>query len=139
MILDLIREHKDKIKSLPASVIQLEKRKIEFGDELDSETGYEYLISFADKSAYLVGETTVVEDREDYAQADSWQESHCIDYHQERRTVPCLEVLEKLEMVVCGFCSICKKEFETGKGYGECCSYDCWNTEILTVSTNNIL
>lgn len=100
MILDLIREHKDKIKNLPATTIQIEKRNIEWGDEWDSETGYEYLIFFDDKSAYLVGETQVIEDREDYAQADSWQQSHCRDYYQERGTVPCLEVLEKLESVV---------------------------------------
>jgi hypothetical protein len=99
MILALIREHKDKIENLPATTIQLEKREIEWGDEWDSETGYEYLIFFSDKSAYLVGETQVIEDREDYAQADSWQQSHCRDYYQER-SVPCLEVLEKLEAVV---------------------------------------
>ena len=33
MILDLIREHKDKIESLPTTTIQLEKRDIEWGDE----------------------------------------------------------------------------------------------------------
>lgn len=99
MILDLIREHKDKIENLPETVIQLEKRDIEWGDEWDSETGYEYLIFFADKSAYLVGETKVIEDREDYSQADSWEQSHCTDYYQERN-VTCLEVLEKLEAVV---------------------------------------
>lgn len=99
MILDLIREHRYEIENLPATTIQLEKRDIEWGDELVSETGYEYLIFFADKSAYLVGETKVIEDGEYYAQADSWMQSHCSDYYQERN-VTCLEVLKKLESVV---------------------------------------
>ena len=100
MILDLMHEHKDKIKTLPVTKIQVEKRDIEYGDEWDSETGFEYLIFFADKSAYLVGETKVIEDREDYAQADSWVQQHCKDYYQERWTVPALEVLEKLEYIL---------------------------------------
>ena len=100
MILDLIHEHKDKIEGLPITKIQVERRDIEEGDEWDSEIGFEYLIFFADKSAYLVGETKVIEDREDYAQADSWMQQYCIDYYQERWTVPALEVLEKLEALV---------------------------------------
>jgi len=100
MILDLIKEHKDKIESLPETTIKIEKQDIEWGNEWYSETGHEYLIFFADKSAYLVGETKVIEDREDYAQADSWMQQHCIDYYQERWNVPALEVLEKLEDIL---------------------------------------
>jgi hypothetical protein len=99
MILDFIHENITKIESLPATTIQIEKRDIEFGDQWDSETGYEYLIFFSDKSAYLIGETKVIEDREYYAQADSWIQTHCVDYYQERK-VTCLEVLEKLETVI---------------------------------------
>lgn len=99
MILDLIRENKDKIENLPTTTIQVEKRDIDWGDEWDSESGYEYLIFFSDKTAYLVGETVVVEDREDYAQADSWKQSHCTDYY-ENKNVDCLEVLEKIEAVI---------------------------------------
>lgn len=96
MVLDLMHEYKDKIETLPATKIQVEKRDVEQGDEWDSETGFEYLIFFADKSAYVVGETKVI----DYAQADSWIQQYCEDYYQERCAVPALEVLEKLEAVV---------------------------------------
>lgn len=99
MIINLIRKHKDKIESLPITTIQIEKRDIEWGDEWDCKGGYEYLIFFADKSAYLVGETTIVENRENYAKADSWKQYHCEEYYQ-AKTVSCLEVFEKLEAVV---------------------------------------
>lgn len=100
MILDFIHEHKDKIENLPTTTIKLERRNINWGDGWNYQAGYEYLIFFADKSSYLVGQITVIEDSEDYAQADSWQESYCMDYYQKRETVPCSEVLEKLEAAV---------------------------------------
>jgi len=100
MILDLIQENKAKIETIDKVIIQIEKREIQAGDEFDSETGFEYLIFFADKSAYLVGKTIIIEDREDYAQALSWPQEHCISYYQEKPNVPPLEVIEKLEEVL---------------------------------------
>lgn len=49
MILDFILEHKSKIDKLSSTAIQIEKRDIEWGDEWNSETGYEYLIFFGIK------------------------------------------------------------------------------------------
>lgn len=100
MVLNFIREHKDDFDKLPNTIIQIEKRDINYGDEYDSENGYEYLIFFADKSVYLVGEIQIIEDRDDYAQADSWEQTYCIDYYNELKSVTCLEVLEKLESVL---------------------------------------
>ena len=99
MILELIYEHKHKFEEISPSIMQMEKRDIDWGDEWDSEHGYEYLIFFSDKSAYLVGETTLIEDRENYAQAESWQQTHCLDYYEKRR-VACLELIEKLEKLI---------------------------------------
>ena len=52
------------------------KEEIDHGDEWNSETGYQYIIK-ARGLTIGVGEVTVVEDRENYAQADSWQQLHC--------------------------------------------------------------
>lgn len=54
----------------------MKKEFIEHGDEFNSESGYQYVIKHRGL-VVGVGETTVIEDRENYAQADSWEQQHC--------------------------------------------------------------
>ena len=96
MVLDFINKNLNKIENLPVSKLQIEKRDVELGDEWDSETGYEYLLFFPDKSAYLVGYVKIIEDREHYANPDSYENTYCRDYYQERSVTP-IEIIEKLE------------------------------------------
>jgi len=99
MVLNLIKENFEIFETLPDTTIQIEKREIDEGDEWDSEVGYEYIIAFSDKSVYLVGKSTKIEDREYYAQADSWEVTDCMDLSKQCKTPP-LEVLEKLEKII---------------------------------------
>lgn len=93
-VIELINSNIDKLNTFPTTTIQIEKREVEFGDEDSGGDGYEYVIFFEDKTAYIIGETIVHDDNE------CWGEEHCLDYSQERWNVNPLEILEKIEVLL---------------------------------------
>ncbi len=96
MVLAYLHKNMSHFEKFPETILQIERREIEFGDEWSGESGYEYLIFFSDKSGYLVGRTMVHEDAEDWAQAERWEQFHCSNYY-DGYTVDAIEVMLKLE------------------------------------------
>lgn len=93
-VIDFINSNIDKLNTYPTTTIQIEKREVHFGDEYGGEDGYEYVIFFEDKTAYIIGKTIVHDDNE------CWSEEHCLDYYQERWNVNPLEILEKIKVLL---------------------------------------
>lgn len=83
------------LEKLPVDIIQIEKREISCGDQWSNSNGEEYLFFLSDKSAYLVGYENIIEDQEDWAQAESYQSEHLIDYYTSEN-VDCEIVMNKL-------------------------------------------
>ncbi|WP_026715254.1 hypothetical protein [Flavobacterium daejeonense] len=85
-IIDFINTNKIELKNYPNTTFQIEDRIIDSEDKI----GYEYLIFFSDKSAFLIGECEVFNENENTI------EFHCFDYYQKRIVSPS-EIINKFK------------------------------------------
>lgn len=85
-IIDFINTNKVKLENYSNTIFQIEDRIIDSEDKI----GYEYLIFFSDKSAFLIGECEVFNEEENTI------EFHCLDYYQERIISPS-EIINKFK------------------------------------------
>lgn len=99
MLMKFMRENEKKLTSLPNDIFSFKFERFDEGDEWNSEHGSDYIIKFNNESQYIFGTSIINEDAEDWAQAESYEVSHCREYVNTRSISP-LFILEKLESLI---------------------------------------
>ena len=67
-----IHKNMDYLVNFPDNIFKIEKRDIENGDRYYGESGFEWHMTFRDGTEYFVGQVTITEDADDWAQAEAY-------------------------------------------------------------------
>ena len=100
-VLDYIYDNLNKLHE--SERIAIVREDEEEGDDYNHVTSVFYRILFFDGFEYCVGHSIIVEDDEDWAQADSWEQYHCsvsIGSEKIQKRIEALEIMLKLENIL---------------------------------------